>query len=357
MKTGALLSPKDPRDIPVSAVQNIKLPPDEHFTDISSLPIRNQKNLGACVGFAHATVLDYLNNIKASPRYLYGLSKQIDGYAGEGTFPRTTSGIMNSDGCVTEDILENNASLSHGEYIKVKKDIRGKKNCTQGYAYVNHFDPIELRNAIVQYGLVTATVKVGDWSREYVKPNFPKSSLELANAYHRIVIYGYKGDKIYFINSWGTSWGNGGLGYFKYSEYINDMYELMVYTDIPEEVLKEYKAIQVYKYFSNAEVKGLNTKLCEMLDVAREYAGIPFKINSGFRTKEQNQKVGGVSNSAHLKGLAVDIRASTGADTFKIVEGAIKAGFKRIGINRSKKFVHLDIDETKTSPTIYEYDE
>ena len=43
------------------------------------------------------------------------------------------------------------------------------------------------------------------------------------------------------------------------------------------------------------------------LDTARGIAGIPFKINSGYRTESHNAFVGGRVGSIHKKGLAVDI--------------------------------------------------
>ena len=51
----------------------------------------------------------------------------------------------------------------------------------------------------------------------------------------------------------------------------------------------------------------------QMLDDARGIAGIPFKINSGYRTPEHNKKVGGKlktptsKGSSHMYGLAADI--------------------------------------------------
>lgn len=110
-----------------------------------------------------------------------------------------------------------------------------------------------------------------------------------------------------------------------------------------------------YKYFTESEVEGLDTDLVVLLDKARETAGIPFVINSGFRTVAHNKKVGGVANSSHLTGKAVDLRARDGAESYAIIKSAIEVGIKRIGINRKKKFIHLDIDYTKSSPTIYEY--
>ena len=54
--------------------------------------------------------------------------------------------------------------------------------------------------------------------------------------------------------------------------------------------------------------KNMDTEFMFMLDDARDMSGIPYKINSGFRTEKQNNKVKGSYKSSHLKGLAADIR-------------------------------------------------
>lgn len=45
-----------------------------------------------------------------------------------------------------------------------------------------------------------------------------------------------------------------------------------------------------------------------ILEPAREYIGCPIHITSGYRNPKLNKMVGGVYNSQHLKGEAVDIR-------------------------------------------------
>ena len=49
-------------------------------------------------------------------------------------------------------------------------------------------------------------------------------------------------------------------------------------------------------------------KLCVLvLQPLRDTIGAPVYINSGYRSKRLNAKVGGVKNSYHLRGLAADI--------------------------------------------------
>lgn len=81
------------------------------------------------------------------------------------------------------------------------------------------------------------------------------------------------------------------------------------------------------------------------LDKAREIANTPFKITSGYRSPEHNQKVGGRVGSSHLKGLAVDILCTNSGTRSDIIFGLINAGFSRIGI--AENFIHADLDKDK----------
>ena len=85
------------------------------------------------------------------------------------------------------------------------------------------------------------------------------------------------------------------------------------------------------------------------LDLAREYAGIPFKINSGARTPAHNEKVGGKPESAHLTtteggACAADISYLGSRNRFIIVNALLKAGITRLGIH--DVFIHCDTAET-----------
>lgn len=81
------------------------------------------------------------------------------------------------------------------------------------------------------------------------------------------------------------------------------------------------------------------------LDLAREIAGVPFVITSGYRCPAHNAEVGGVKQSAHMAGLAADIACPDSVTRLKILRGLIVAGFRRIGIG--KNFVHCDVDTSK----------
>ncbi len=57
------------------------------------------------------------------------------------------------------------------------------------------------------------------------------------------------------------------------------------------------------------EVKNLEHLVREILDPLRAVYGSPIRVNSGFRSEAVNKAVGGVANSQHLTGEAVDISA------------------------------------------------
>lgn len=76
------------------------------------------------------------------------------------------------------------------------------------------------------------------------------------------------------------------------------------------------------------------------LDRARQLAGIPFVVNSSYRSPAYEVSKGRSGTSAHCHGRAFDIKCRSSRERFKIVSSALNAGFTRIGIYPS--FVHLD---------------
>ena len=59
---------------------------------------------------------------------------------------------------------------------------------------------------------------------------------------------------------------------------------------------------------SVAAISNLQHLCQEVLEPLRQHVGVPVRINSGYRSREVNNAVGGVANSQHLTGEAADIR-------------------------------------------------
>lgn len=105
-------------------------------------------------------------------------------------------------------------------------------------------------------------------------------------------------------------------------------------------------------FFTDEEVKGLNPRLVDLIDEARGFAEIPFILTSGYRNPEHNAEIGGVSDSAHTKGLAVDIKKPDDPLlALKMVWALGLAGFDRIEI--ATQHIHVDIDGTKPHPVMW----
>jgi zinc D-Ala-D-Ala carboxypeptidase len=98
---------------------------------------------------------------------------------------------------------------------------------------------------------------------------------------------------------------------------------------------------------------GMSRKFLKMLDEARELSGVPFKINSGFRTPAHNRAVKGSERSSHMIGCACDISCHTSAKRYRILASLIAVGFTRVGIHDS--FIHVDNDATKTPGVAWTY--
>lgn len=109
--------------------------------------------------------------------------------------------------------------------------------------------------------------------------------------------------------------------------------------------------------FDSPDAPGSGAKMDEEflidIDRARHIADIPFYITSGYRTDERNDRVGGVKNSAHTKGLACDISAPGSRNRYKIITALHEVGITRIGIGED--FVHGDIDHEKDQNVMWLY--
>jgi uncharacterized protein YcbK (DUF882 family) len=118
------------------------------------------------------------------------------------------------------------------------------------------------------------------------------------------------------------------------------------------------------RYFQRGEFVSPDTgeeqmsiTLVQFLDALRDYCGIPLVINSGFRSPAHNAAVGGAPDSAHLRGLAVDVRCISSFTRHKILSFALSwtASCRIVRIGVAKTFVHLDIDHELPHPVMWLY--
>lgn len=120
-----------------------------------------------------------------------------------------------------------------------------------------------------------------------------------------------------------------------------------------------WKLIKYFKpgEFDSPDAPGSGTKMdlkfVIMLDQIRAAVGKPLRVNSGYRTLAHNKAVGGVGDSAHTRGLAVDLHVVDGEMRSIVLDEAAKLGIKRKGIGDN--IVHLDIDYSLPHPRTWLY--
>ena len=105
------------------------------------------------------------------------------------------------------------------------------------------------------------------------------------------------------------------------------------------------------KYFKNIE-GNMDVDFLAKLDEAREYANIPFIINSAYRSPNHPLSIKNPTSS-HIKGLAVDISVKDSRQRFLILDALMVVGFNRIGI--AGTFIHVDLDLDKSQNVIWTY--
>lgn len=107
-----------------------------------------------------------------------------------------------------------------------------------------------------------------------------------------------------------------------------------------------------WKYFTDSEVYGLVPEFVAKLDKARKVYGSPIVITSGFRTPDQNNLVGGVSESSHVRGLGVDISCLGKSAQNRLIWALGVAGIHRVGVY--PRHIHADDDRTKPFPALWQ---
>ena len=142
---------------------------------------------------------------------------------------------------------------------------------------------------------------------------------------------------------------------------------MFLYSNILERAKSRLKGLKTrnrmkLKYFKLREFEckcgcktnKIDDEFLEMIDRARKYGGIPFKINSGYRCPKHPLSKSNPTSS-HIKGIAADIKFTDGKNLALIIGGLGGAGFERFGINFNSKFVHVDSDVDKVTPCIWGY--
>lgn len=119
----------------------------------------------------------------------------------------------------------------------------------------------------------------------------------------------------------------------------NSNYNITVHFKINEFACKNGESVPPH-YLPNVRA------IAKQLEIIRTHLGMPIVINSAYRTKEYNKKVGGAVASQHLTASAVDIsvKGCTPHYVFTIIRSLMRCGAIAGGcVILYKTFVHYDI--------------
>ncbi len=203
-----------------------------------AVPVEYQGQQPACGAHSGAKAKGLARGKRFSPRATWGDLKSFDGWAIEdGTDIRSIfKSITKNLGAVEFDLYGNDVSLKAKEYAKtLASQIRsaGAKYTGDGYGFAGSdrsFDA--LKDFITEHGPTILLVRVGNewWTGKNGKSSWlekdilPLRTPNPVTSGHFVVAHSFDEENIYFINSFGETWGRKGHGYFgaDYMPFVND---------------------------------------------------------------------------------------------------------------------------------------
>jgi len=146
----------------------------------------------------------------------------------------------------------------------------------------------------------------------------------------------------------------------KFFKYVNDKLEECVKM-IKEDDFKPYSIEDFKCKCGCGQTISPRDPWVDFMNYLHKQTGNYYKINSGFRCHNHNQKMNGIDYvdkngthiiSDHCVGLAADIATPNLVTRGEVVYHAFKFGIPRAIVYVEKKFVHLSTNYTKTVPLI-----
>jgi uncharacterized protein YcbK (DUF882 family) len=111
--------------------------------------------------------------------------------------------------------------------------------------------------------------------------------------------------------------------------------------------LSEHFSVREFACHDGSDKILIDDELVRTLECIRVHLGAPIRITSAYRTKAWNTKVGGETNSFHMRGMAADINADgwLPRDLYRIINTGqvptVNPGL--IGLGLYLSFVHVDV--------------
>ena len=217
---GFITSPKDYRDIPLSAISASENPTPPLYRIPFKLPVKNQGSDPSCVGFAGSYIKEYLewketgSYVEFDGLWLYKECKKIDNMPlFKGTFFRSVLKVLYNKGAMPVG----------GNEEDVEKYRIG------GYAKIEDTSPESIKRAIYIYGAILLGFRGsnGGWRSIIIR----KPEITEEQWGHAIAGEGFEVDYIDGLNQWGEKYHD--KGRLKIPSDYEPVEAWAVLTDLP----------------------------------------------------------------------------------------------------------------------------
>lgn len=239
-KLGGLDKPSDSRDIKLGSAgaPTYTFAPTLTNAQAWAQPVEYQGQQPACGAHSGAELKGIRHKSRFTPRYTWEDIKTFDGFPlDSGTDMRSVFKSITKDGVVDFNLLGNDVTLSEQEYahptITPAIRLNAGSNVGDGYGFITDLSFNGIKQFISDHGPSIIMLRVGqEW---WTAPNGTDSWLEkdilpirppmAVIDGHFVIVHSYDEQYIYFLNSWGDTWGRNGHGYFgaNYMPFVNDV--------------------------------------------------------------------------------------------------------------------------------------
>lgn len=225
-KLGWLKDPFDKRDYSFRNFRPVKALPNSYDMSEFMLPVRDQGNVGSCVGFATANMKDYQESQQykthflSSPRFIYYEGRLLEGRIGEeGMFIRDALRVLVKRGVPKESTFPYSEETIDVAPTGNKLFAEAEKYRLKQFTRLHSV--LECLQALYQLGPVCLGVPVFEnWFNPATDANglIPMPEGEPIGG-HAIALCGYDQELqlLKFENSWTADWGFGGFGFLPYA--------------------------------------------------------------------------------------------------------------------------------------------
>jgi hypothetical protein len=205
---------------------------EKHKDPPSKLYVMDQGKEGACTGFALAAVVNNLlaqqgdSKTRVSPHMLYEMARRYDEWPGEKYSGSSLRGALrgwyNSGVCRL-------ASWANPQESDLTLERAREARCVALGAYYRLGANLpDFHAALMEAGVIYVSAAVHEgWQRP--DPDDPKIMPNEGTAgLHAFAIVGYDQEGFWVQNSWGSSWGKGGLARWLYEDWAANLEDAWV---------------------------------------------------------------------------------------------------------------------------------